>query len=222
MTRRILVWMAGLLAIACGSIIAQDRNEPTARELFYGASSPKKPDACCFRGSPSRNPNAGAPSATPNGPKNTPKSNRTPSGVDSGRQAASAQTVVPPPDSDPESSVSVGPSNPVLGLRYSVLKRTATGQFAETDVNTTFRSGDGMRVSIEPNDDAYLYIVNKGSSGTWSLLFPSPEINGGSNRVQAHQKIEIPSSGQFTFVDEPGEERLFVVLSDRLRRIWSN
>jgi hypothetical protein len=49
--------------------------------------------------------------------------------------------------------------------------------------------------------------------------FPSPEING-SNRVQAHQKIEVPSSGQFTFVDEPGEERLFVVLSRPPEGIW--
>jgi hypothetical protein len=100
-----------------------------------------------------------------------------------------------------------------LGLRYSVLKRSASGQFAETDASATFQSGDGIRVTIEANDDAYLYIVTKGSSGAWNLLFPSPDINEGDNRLRAHQRLEIPASGQFLFVDEPGEERLFFVLS---------
>ena len=48
-------------------------------------------------------------------------------------------------------------------MRYSLLKRTGAGQYEETDIDSTFRSGDGIRVSIESNDDAYLYLVNKGS-----------------------------------------------------------
>jgi uncharacterized protein DUF4384 len=100
-----------------------------------------------------------------------------------------------------------------LGLRYSVLKRSAGGEFIETDADTTFQSGDGIRVTIESNEDAYLYIVNKGSSGAWNVLFPSLEINDGKNRLPAHQRIEIPPADQFVFVEQPGEERLFFVLS---------
>jgi hypothetical protein len=147
----------------------------------------------------------------------TPKSGSTANPTTSASNAVpkkqeAGKIIGPPSDSEAQRLASFTAGTP-LGLRYSVLKRTGPGRFVETDLNTTFRSGDGIRVSIESNDDAYLYIVNKGSSGTWSLLFPSADINGGNNRVQAHQRIEIPGQGQFTFVDEPGEERLFVVLS---------
>ncbi len=180
MVERTLVWAAVLVAVACASIVAQDVKELTARELFYGVNSSKKPVPAPRKG-PSQNP-------------------KTPT-----RVADASKT-------EQKGPVLVTAYAP-LGLRYSVLKRTAPGQFDETDANTTFHSGDGIRVSIESNEDAFLYIVNKGSSGTWSVLFPSPDINHGSNRLPAHRRIEVPAEGQFTFVDEPGEERLFFVLS---------
>jgi uncharacterized protein DUF4384 len=95
-----------------------------------------------------------------------------------------------------------------LGLRYSVLKRSAGGEFIETDADTTFQSGDGIRVTIESNEDAYLYIVNKGSSGAWNVLFPSLEINDGKNRLPAHQRIEIPPADQFVVLSRPPEPDL--------------
>jgi Domain of unknown function (DUF4384) len=182
MVERTLVWVASLVAVACAPIVAQDVKEITARELFYGVSSSKKPAPAPINRS-SQN------------PKTTPT--RVTHATKSELKGPAAVSVAYAP----------------LGLRYSVLKRTAPGQFNETDANTTFHSGDGIRVSIESNEDAYLYIVNKGSSGTWSVLFPSPDINHGSNRLPAHQRIEVPAEGQFTFVDEPGEARLFFVLS---------
>jgi hypothetical protein len=100
-----------------------------------------------------------------------------------------------------------------LGLRYGILMGNSGSQYSEVQVDTVFRSGDSIRVSIESNDDAYLYIVNKGAGGTWSLLFPSADIDKGNNRVTAHRRYEIPSQGRFTFVDPSGEEHLFVVLS---------
>src|SRR5207237_2344998 len=74
--------------------------------------------------------------------------------------------------------------------------------------------GDGIRVNVESNDDAYLYIVNQGSTGTWSLLFPSPEIDNGNNRVQAHRRTVVPAQqAQFTFADQAGDERLLIILT---------
>jgi Domain of unknown function (DUF4384) len=181
MFQRILVSTLGLVVIICASIIAQDVQGFSARELFYGVNSSKKP-VPASRNRPSQN-----------------------------RHTTSSAGVAPKSDQKGLSQLTTAYSP--LGLRYSVLKRTGLGQFAETDANTIFHSGDGIRVSIESNDDAFLYIVNKGSSGTWTLLFPSPDINDGNNRLPAHQRIEVPAGGQFIFVDEPGEERLFFVLS---------
>jgi hypothetical protein len=182
MFQRALVSAVGLVVIVCASFVAQDLKELSARELFYGANSSKKPVPA---------------------PRNRPSQDR--------RTPPARANVAP--QSEQKSATPLHVAYSPLGLRYSVLKRTALGVFAETDANTTFHSGDGIRVSIESNDDAYLYIVNKGSSGTWTLLFPSPEINDGNNRLPAHQRIEVPAGGQFIFVDEPGEERLFFVLS---------
>jgi uncharacterized protein DUF4384 len=100
-----------------------------------------------------------------------------------------------------------------LGMRYSLLRRAAPGQYDEVDADSIFRSGDGLRVSIESNDNAFLYIVTRGSSGSWNVLFPNAAINKGDNRIEAHQRQTIPAGGQFTFDEREGTERVFVVLS---------
>ncbi|HYM09929.1 MAG TPA: DUF4384 domain-containing protein, partial [Bryobacterales bacterium] len=99
------------------------------------------------------------------------------------------------------------------GLRYSILKQASDGRAAEVDPDRVFQSGDRIRLSIEANDTAHLYIVQRGSSGNWSLLFPSPEISGGENLIERGKHYEIPAGHWFAFDEQPGTEKLFVVLS---------
>jgi hypothetical protein len=99
-----------------------------------------------------------------------------------------------------------------LGLRYSILKEAGAGRAVEVDTETIFRSGDRIRLTVETNDNAYLYMVHRGSSGNWSLLFPSPEIAGGDNLVEKGRQYEIPAGHWFAFDEQAGEERLFIVL----------
>lgn len=102
-----------------------------------------------------------------------------------------------------------------LGLRYAVLKRDAAGQYAEVDPDTSFRSGDRIRLHVDANTSGYLYVVMQGSSGTWKLLFPSAEVAGGSNLVRKGESRQIPSGdkGQFVFDEQAGNEKLFIVLT---------
>ena len=100
-----------------------------------------------------------------------------------------------------------------LGLRYSLLKQAPGGGTAEVDSDTVFHSGDRIRLSIESNDTAYLYIVHQGSSGQWKVLFPAAEIGGGNNRVEPGYGYSIPPRHWFAFDEQVGEERLFVLLS---------
>ncbi len=104
------------------------------------------------------------------------------------------------------------PSVP-LGLRYSILKEVRPGAAAEVDPDTVFRSGDRIRLSFEANADAYLYVVQRGSSGNWSVLFPSAEVEGGNNAVRRGVRYEIPAGYWFAFDEQPGQEKLFLVLS---------
>jgi len=102
-----------------------------------------------------------------------------------------------------------------LGLRYAVLKRDANGEYNEVDPDTSFRSGDRIRLKVDANTSGYLYVVMRGSSGTWKLLFPSAEVAGGSNHVSKGESRQIPSGerGQFVFDEQAGNEKLFIVLT---------
>jgi len=100
-----------------------------------------------------------------------------------------------------------------LGLRYSIVKQVG-GESVEVDPESVFRSGDRIRLSVQANDNGYLYIVLRGSSGRWSPLFPSKEILSGDNRVKKGGEYEIPlGSVWFAFDEQPGTEKLFIVLA---------
>lgn len=100
-----------------------------------------------------------------------------------------------------------------LGLRYSIVKQVG-GESVEVDPESVFRSGDRIRLNVQANDNGYLYIVLRGSSGRWSPLFPSREILSGDNRVKKGGEYEIPlGSVWFAFDEQPGTEKLFIVLS---------
>jgi hypothetical protein len=101
-----------------------------------------------------------------------------------------------------------------LGLRYSFLRNAGGDEYREVDPDTVFHSGDRIRVAAQSNDEGYLYIVMKGTSGSWKVLFPSAEIADGSNKVVSGQQYLIPPPpGRFAFDEHAGEERLFIVLS---------
>lgn len=99
-----------------------------------------------------------------------------------------------------------------LGLRYTIIKRVGSNA-EEVPANTVFRSGDRIQVAVESNEDGYLYIIARGSSGAWKPLFPSPETEGGKNFITAGKVTTVPSGFVFTFDDQAGEEKLFVVFS---------
>ena len=99
-----------------------------------------------------------------------------------------------------------------LGLRYTVLKRVE-GEMVAVAPDATFRAGDRIQISVEANDNGYLYIVHQGSSGTWKPLFPSAEIEDGNNRVEKGRTYIMPPGSRFYFDEQAGEEKLFLILS---------
>jgi Domain of unknown function (DUF4384) len=96
-----------------------------------------------------------------------------------------------------------------------VKKRDAAGNFGEVDQDSTFRSGDRIRLSVDTNTSGYLYVVMQGSSGNWRLMFPSADVEGGNNRIEkgASQQIPAGDKGVFVFDEQSGTEKLFLVLS---------
>jgi hypothetical protein len=142
---------------------------------------------------------------------------KTPAPPATTKTAAPKSAVKPKPATPPakaEETHTVAAMVP-LGLRYAMLKRDASGNYVEVDPDTTFRSGDRIRIQVDANTSGYLYVVTQGSSGNWTLLFPSKEVAGGSNHVQKGDSRQIPPGdrGQFVFDEQAGAEKLFIVLA---------
>lgn len=100
------------------------------------------------------------------------------------------------------------------GLRYRLIQQRSDGSEVDVDTATTFHSGDKVKLSFESNIAGYLYVASQGSSGSWTVLFPSAQINGGRNQITPLEEYDVPSDGGwFRFDETIGTETLFVFLS---------
>lgn len=162
---------------------------------------------------------------TPSTPSATERENARPS---DSAQAAAYQPTPPPTeekpaaktlfyaDTKPGESATVNVPNAAAaatGLKYTVIQRSPSGDERDVDPDTTFHSGDRVRFAFESNVDGYLYVVQQGSSGKWTVLFPNPQINGGRNAIQRFQRYLFPSQTWLLFNDTPGTEQILVIVS---------
>jgi len=195
----------------------------SAREIFYSAPKVAKKKA-----SRKPSPPAGVPSAKP-----APQPAAAGAGVDIAvTSPPKVQPPSPPPEPEPQPEP-VAPTAPPpaaapgggqfvpaslkeaapIGIRCSVLRRIGPSDLIEVDPDQVFRAGDRIKLRVEANEDGYLYVIARGSSGVWKPLFPSPQVAGGNNFIEAGRTYDIPPGHVFTFDEQPGEEKLFVVFS---------
>ena len=101
-----------------------------------------------------------------------------------------------------------------LGLRCSVMLRGANNEYAEVTPGAVFHSGDHIRLSFLANEPGYFYVIQQGSSGAWSPIFPPPNAGPDANKIVAGQPQVVPSGTRaFAFDQNPGDEKLYVILS---------
>lgn len=178
---------SGRWALAAVSMLTTAWAEPpkklTPRELFYATPPPAS----------TPKPVTPAKKSRPAKPASAPST-----------QQAAKQDPTPPIGSQAVQA---------LGLRYSILKYGSSGAAEEADVDTVFRTGDRIRLRVSVNEPGYLYVAHKGSSGAWRMLFPSEELDGGSNAVVPGREYDLPGRTRLVFDETPGEEKIFVVVS---------
>ena len=200
-----LLTAAGTMAIVAA---AQDapKGQFTARELFYyappaaaapGAPKPPAPKPVATRPKPVQ-----VDSTNPPGPALPPSPTPIP-----GAQLPGGGHIVPAVATAPAPTTGTP-----LGLKYSILK-LVDGAMSEVAPDTVFHAGDRIRFNVETNGPGYLYIVSQGSSGMWKPMFPSSEVDEGSNRVEGFHAYTMPPNSRFYFDEQAGEERVFIVFS---------
>jgi hypothetical protein len=99
------------------------------------------------------------------------------------------------------------------GLMYYVESATAEGGLERVTPSSVFHSGDRVRITIKTNTGGSLVISQRSSDGSQSVLFPDARVANGDNHINANQFTVLPSqSSWFRFDENPGEEKLFVIL----------
>jgi hypothetical protein len=92
--------------------------------------------------------------------------------------------------------------------------RGANNEYAEVASGAVFHSGDHIRLSFLANEPGYFYVIQQGSSGAWSPIFPPPNAGPDANKIQAGQPQIVPGGTRaFAFDKNPGNEKLYVILS---------
>jgi hypothetical protein len=96
------------------------------------------------------------------------------------------------------------------GVQYSI-ELIRDGKKTRVTNKYGFQNGDKIRFHVRSNIDGYAYVLLKnGSRGEQSVLFPN---SGDDNKVKRGDDYVIPSDGFLTFDENPGTEKVSLVLS---------
>jgi len=89
------------------------------------------------------------------------------------------------------------------------LERQDAGAWRAVDPGLVFAHGDSVRFRFHTNFDGYLYVMNRGTSGSYEILFPR-EDTGKQNRIEASKEYLVPAvSGSFRVSGPPGQDILY-------------
>ena len=102
------------------------------------------------------------------------------------------------------------PKNGQPGTKVTI-ELLRDGKLKFVKPTSKFKSGDKIRLRFATNFDGYIRILNVGSSGRVSLLFP---YKGANDRITPSTDFQIPNNNDWiVFDDTPGTEMLTVILS---------
>ncbi len=196
---------AGVLAVAGAQ--QAPKTQLTARELFYAAveapkpATPAKPQAKAPRKAVAKAESVHETRKTEDQAPVQPSHHTPPTPGAGFVQLASERTTAPAPT-----------AGPPLGLKCTIKKLT-DGEMTAVPADTVFHAGDKIQLEVQANSPGYLYIIAKGSSGTWKPMFPSSDVEDGNNHVDGWHSYTLPPKSRMVFDQQTGTERIFIVFS---------
>lgn len=111
-----------------------------------------------------------------------------------------------------------GPAKPVrpkvLGLQTTIYQLFDDGGVKAVSPATIFAGGNRIRLGFNANRAGFLYIVNLGTSGKVTTIFPAAVSD--NNQVQPGLVYQIPqqTGKSIRFDTTPGQEHILVVLAE--------
>jgi hypothetical protein len=196
-----------VLTIASGSLFAAD-DAPVkgAKELFFDPTdgsvvSATQPNALTAQPTPA--PGHAGKSAV--GPK---KATAKPQLVQSGSQQPPNNAVA---RREPVKLASNKPSS-TLGLSYWIEIVHPDGKGQQVTDSRIFRSGERIRLHFRSNCEGYIALIQLGSSGTSTVLFPDPAKGVADNLIAADEDRILPKeTAWFRFDNTPGTEKILAL-----------
>jgi hypothetical protein len=93
------------------------------------------------------------------------------------------------------------------------LERLESSGWRTVDPGLVLDSGDRVRFRFRSNFDGYLYVMNYGTSGSYTLLFPREET-GRENNVKSGRAYLVPATGTaFRIAGKPGHDVVYWMVS---------
>ena len=95
-----------------------------------------------------------------------------------------------------------------------VLERNESGTWRSIDSGLVLDRDDLIRFRFKTNFSGYLYVINSGTSGTRSLLFPTGD-SGTENRIAAGIEYAVPATQETAFrvAGPPGHDVVYWLVS---------
>jgi len=112
---------------------------------------------------------------------------------------------------DEEEIAETAPDEKVVAVKTTI-ELNRNGKISTVLPMTEFQSGDKVKIVYTTSVDAYVYWLSEGSSGDYYMLFPNPKT-GTDNFVRKNEVNTIPVKGNFKFDDNPGTEKILLVLA---------
>lgn len=190
MSRSLLI-VALIFLLSATHVAAQDGGAG-AKELFY---DPVAKQATQAAGSVSVDPPAGTGTAR----------------ATAVRLGADGRRAVPATNDREAGSTDDGP----IGLSAWIeLEGPAGGFGMQVTDRRIFRSRERIRLHFRSNVDGYLTLIQLGTSGTSTVLFPDAAQGLVDNRLSAGSDLIVPGQDHWLrFDDNAGEERLLVLFA---------
>ena len=125
---------------------------------------------------------------------------------------AAAATGTPLLDAGGPAAASGAPQSPSLLTIH--LERNQNGKTEPMRTDHVFSTGDVIRFRLTAGQAGYLYVLDQGSSGTYTVLFPAAGTSS-SNRIEQAKDYTVPATDDGWFAVDPpaGFDVVYFLLS---------